>query len=307
MATSDRIHYPYSPSCIGVTESREFLREDNSMRWTLGLILACTASAAALAQTPQVIDSIPRNGDLQVEVGLTWMVFAFDHDMAAGYSFCGGGPTFPKVLDMPRWLDARLLAVRIQLEPGHEYQFALNCPSAQGFRDVLGHPLESYPVAFRTSGAAPGLTPEINAAAVLELRRVVDEKYSYRDLRGVDWPALFAEYEPALIQAETTAEFADVAATLLSWAEDLHIAVVADGRTIPTFTRQVNANVNVALLSQVVPDFRQRSSAVYAGRFPDGIGYVLITTWSQDSAAALEQVYPVLWESVEGLGLIVDV
>ncbi len=279
------------------------------MRRTLGLVLVCLAHAAAWAQAPRLIDSIPRNGDLQVDPGLSWMVFVFDHDMAtAGYSFCGGGSTFPKGLDTAQWLDARLLVARAQLEPGHNYQFSLNCSNYRNFRDNLGQPLESYPIVFRTrSATTPLLSPEVNTKAVQELRRVIDEEYSYRDLRGVDWPGLFVQYRPALLQAKTAAQFAEVAITLLSQAKDLHITVAVGNQTVPTFVPPVNSNINVALLAQIVPNFSQRSSAVYAGRFPDGISYVLIATWSQDSAAALEAVYPILWEAASGSGLIVDV
>ncbi len=279
------------------------------MRRTLGLILVCLASAVAWAQAPRLLDSIPRNGDLQVDPGLGWMVFVFDHDMVtSAYAFCGGGPTFPKGLEAAQWLDARLLVARTQLEPGHDYQFTLNCPSYRYFRDKLGQPLESYPIVFRTrSDITPLLSPEVNAKAVQELRRAIDEEYSYHDLRGVDWPGLFVQYGPALTQAKTAAQFAEVAITLLSHAKDLHITVTVGNQTFPTFLPPVNSNINVALLPQIIPNYSQRSTAVYAGRFPDGINYVLITTWSQDSAAALEAVYPVLWEAASGSGLIVDV
>jgi hypothetical protein len=279
------------------------------MRRTFGVVLVCLTSAAAWAQAPRLLDSIPRNGDLQVDPALGWMVFVFDRDMATtGYSFCGGGPTFPEGLGTALWLDARLLVAKTELEPGHDYQFSLNCSSYRSFRDTQGRPLEPYPVVFRTRADITALlTPEVNSKAVQELRRLIDEEYSYRDLRGVDWPDLFAQYGPALIQARTASQFADIAALLLARAKDLHITVMVGNRTIPTFIPPVSANINVALLPQIVPDFSQRSSAVYAGRFPDGISYVLITTWSQDSAAALEAVYPILWEATSESGLIVDV
>jgi len=69
-----------------------------------------------------------------------------------------------------------------------------------------------------------------------------DEQQDPADARGRD----------AGGQAKSTAQFTDVDVAFLSWAEDLHIAVVAGDRTIPTFTRQVNSNINVALLSQIV-------------------------------------------------------
>lgn len=279
------------------------------MRRTLGLILVCIVSGLAWAQAPRLVDSIPRNGDLQVDPGLGWMVFVFDHDMVtSSYAFCGGGPSFPKGLGAAQWLDARLLVAKTQLEPGHDYQFSLNCPSYQYFRDILGRPLESYPIVFRTrSDTTLPLSPEINTKAVQELRRAIDEEYSYRDLRGIDWPGLFVQYGPALTQAKTAAQFAQVAVTLLSQAKDLHITVTVGNQTFPTFIPPANSNINPAFLPRIVPNFSQRSSVVYGGRFPDGISYVLIATWNQDSAAALDAVYPILWEAASGSGLIIDV
>jgi hypothetical protein len=278
------------------------------MRRILGLVLICAASACVRAQAPHVIDSIPRNGDLQVDPGLGWMVFLFDRDMTVtDYSVCANGPTAPKFLSTRTWLNSRVFMVQIQLEPNHDYQFSLNCSAFHGFCDVSGNLLEPYPVAFRTKGGAPPLTPALNSEAVDELRRVIDEEYSYRDLRGVDWPSLFRQYSPALIQAKTVAQFAETAATLLANAKDLHITLVADGKTIGTFNPQLHVNINVALLPQIIPDFRQPSSAVCTGRFPDGIRYVLIGTWAQESDTALEAIYPVLWEAADGPGLIIDV
>ena len=198
-------------------------------------------------------------------------------------------------------------AAKVQLEPGRDYQLTLNCPTAQGFHDVSGHFLGVEPSPIPDERVVLVLTPQINTQAVQELRRVIDEEYSYRDLRGVDWPGFFAQYSPALIQARTAAQFADVAATLLIQAKDLHITVVAGGKTFPSFIPPANSSINAALLPQLVPNYSQRSSAVWAGRFPDGIGYVLITTWMQDDIATMEAVCPTLWETAGGLGLIIDI
>ena len=281
------------------------------MRLALGLVLVCLAPTAVWAQAPRVLDSIPRNGDLQVDPSLNRTVFLFDQDMAmTGYTFCAGGSTFPKLLDALQWLDARVLLLRMQLEPNHQYQFTLNCSgSSQYFQDIFGRPLQACAVAFRTgTGATEAtLTPEINSKAVQEFRRVIDEEYSYRDLRGVDWPGLFAQYGPALIQAKTATQFAQTAATLLSQAKDLHITVTTASGSIQPFVPQLTPNLNIALLPKIVPNFSQPNSTVCLGRYADGMRYILIATWSADSAVALDQVYPALWEAASESGLIIDV
>jgi hypothetical protein len=279
------------------------------MRRILGCVLFGVIGASVWAQTPQVLDSIPCNGDLLVNPELTWLAFTFDCDMSASYSLCtysGNTAAFPKILSV-KWVDSRLFAVRVQLEPGHDYQFTLNSATYQNFRDAQGHPLATYLVVFRTSGAAPDLTPQINTKAVQELRRCIDEEYSYRDLRGVDWSSLFAQYTTALTGATTATQFAQITATMLGAAKDLHITVAANGQTLATFTPNVTPNANAGLLPQLVPGFTQQNSTVSTGRFADGIGYVLITTFSQSAEAHLAQVYPMLWDAASVAGLIVDV
>jgi C-terminal processing protease CtpA/Prc len=61
------------------------------------------------------------------------------------------------------------------------------------------------------------------------------------------------------------------------------------------------------VLRKVVPQFRKRSAVVYAGMFNDGIGYILISTWSRDNTKAFEQAYLALRAFSRFSGLIVDV
>lgn len=277
------------------------------------IVVVVLSTAEALGAPPEVIETVPRDGDLNVDPGLREMRFVFDQDMSRGsYSICGGGPQFPKIVGRPRWADKRTLVARVTLEADHEYQLSINSPSYKNCRSVRGESAAPYPLKFRTAGGeAPPPAKTVgggdNARAIDNLREAIDSQYSYRDLRKLDWAALFARYRPALERAQGPAQFAQAAGELLGNARDMHIWLEADGRKTYPFRRAVERNYNRDLLDKIVPEFRRRSAAVYTGRFDNGVGYILIDSWSRDHTEALEQAYVAIWELSDAPGLIVDV
>jgi hypothetical protein len=277
------------------------------------VILSLSYPVVLQAAPPKVIETTPRDGDLNVDPTLREMRFVFDQAMRrGGFSICGGGATFPKIIGRARWADSRTLVARVQLVPDHEYRLSINCPAAQNCRSARGEPAVPCPMMFRTA-AADGATraveasPQTNAQAVATLREAIDAQYSYRDLHGLDWAALFAEYTPALEHAKTATAFAEAASKLLAHARDMHIWLTVNGTTVHPFRREIERNYNLDTLAKVVPGFRKRSAAVYTGQFANGVGYILIDSWGQERADALEQTYVAIWEFSEAPGLIVDV
>ncbi len=276
-------------------------------------ILSLLSTAGVWAVPPKVIETVPRNGDLNVDPRLREMRFVFDQDMRKnGFSICGGGPMFPKTVGRPRWADSRTLVMRVQLVGDHEYRVSVNCPSARNCRSARGEAAVPYPVQFETAGAggAPRVTssnPQANAQAVANLRKAIDLQYSYKDLRGLDWAELFAKYTPTLQRAKNAAAFAETAAELLGRARDMHIWLEVDGTTVHPFRRDIVRNYNLDTLAKVVPGFRKRSAAVYTGTFDNAVGYILIDSWSRGRAVALEQAFVAIWEFSDAPGLIVDV
>lgn len=264
------------------------------------------------ATPPKVIETVPRNGDLSVDPELDEMRFVFDQDMSAGgYSICGGGPLFPKTVGRPRWADSRTLVMRVQLVADHEYRLSVNCPAAQKCRNVAGESAVPCPVQFRTAAAndapQPATGSQGNAWAAARLREAIDTRYSYKDLRGVDWGGLFAEHTPVLEGAENPAAFAEAAARLLGHARDMHIWIEVSDTTVQPFKRDITRNYNLDTLARVVPAFQKRSAVVYTGRFDNGVGYIRIDSWDRKHTEALEQVYVALGELASARGLVIDV
>src|SRR5262249_54349241 len=121
--------------------------------------------AKAPAGPPRVAAASPDDGAMNVDPVTRELRVTFDQDMdRSGYSFVGGGPTFPGAPDVPpRWLDARTIVMPLKLEPNREYQLSINNATFQNFRNTEGQPAESYPIRFRTStGKGAGAARKLN-------------------------------------------------------------------------------------------------------------------------------------------------
>ncbi|MBN1392662.1 MAG: Ig-like domain-containing protein [Sedimentisphaerales bacterium] len=279
---------------------------------TVLIILLSFLAIDAAGVPPKVIETTPENGAQDVNSNLRQIRIVFDQDMdQGGYSICGGGPNYPETIGKPRWINKRTIVMRVKLAPDHNYQLSINCPSYQNFKNTQGESAEPYPIEFRT-GSGKGAKAEAsnstdNAEAIEELRRAIDEDYSYRDLRKVDWAGLFDKYGPAMKDAKTPLEFAEAAANLLAKAEDIHIWVKVGDKTAGGFKRSVTGNYNLKVLEKTIPGWQKRNAAVCTGRFDDGIGYILIDSWSREQTEALEQAYAAIKEFAKAPGLIIDV
>ena len=202
--------------------------------------------------------------------------------------------------------------MRVRLQENHEYNLSANCPSAKNFKSVDGEAAVIYPIKFRTGsgrGRREGAASEKNAneEAVEELRRAIEENYSYQEIRRVDWDKLFSEKSGALQRAKTAEEFATKAGELLAAAKDKHIRLMVGEETFSSHVRPVKPNANFAKLKDFIPNFQKRSSVVHTGRFKDGIGYLLIDSWGKNYTKELEEAYAAIWDFSEAPGLIIDV
>ncbi len=275
------------------------------------LLLVPVSVNAAVA--PKVLKTVPANGDTAVNPHMKELRIEFDRamDTRGGMSIVGGGDTFPKINGRPRWIGDRTLVVPLELKPDREYSLSVNSSRFRNFRGANGEPAVPYPVSFHTAahgetmkGAA--LTLELNRRSVAQLRAAVAKNYSYRDRRRVDWGARFTEFESRLLAAKSKAEFAEGAAELLKVAEDVHIWIERDGKTVGTHQRSVRPNMDFRWLQRNVPKWRQLNRAVYTGDYPGGVRYILIATWSRGRAKELQAIHPLLDELAAGDKLILD-
>lgn len=267
------------------------------------------SSDPAFAAPPKVVKATPDNGDTDVDPTLREYRIEFDQDMdQTGWSLCGTGP---EVTGKPRWLTKRVLVVVVKLEPDRSYGFSINCPVGMNCKSASGESAEIYPIRFTTASAggasAKRLSKTVNTKSFNELRRLIDEDYSYRDLRKVDWGEAFKKQKSELTAARTPAEFARTAAKLLAPAKDVHLSLQAGTVPMATFQRRYSPNFNFKLLEMIIPHWRKRSDVVFTGRFDDGPGYILITTWGPAHPADVEVAYSALRELADAKGIIIDV
>lgn len=294
------------------------------MKCTLSItLLLLTSFSSALAHPPTVISASPDNADFAVDPALTTLRITFDQDMTPQmHSICGGGPTMPAITGKPTWESPRTILIPVKLEPDHLYSFSINCPSARNFSSaaIAGKPSEPatpYPISFRTASANQklvSLAPAATQAMTKSLRDAINNKYSYRDRLKLDWNAIF-DADQSLASTTTPSSFARAAAKLLSAAHDPHLILkVGDSAnpdatfTISTHARNVIPNINTRWLSKNIPGMKRQSSAVFSGTLQDGIGYILISSWSGTPAefAPLEVVLKE-FKAANASALIIDV
>ncbi len=275
------------------------------------LFIGCVTAGAE--EPPRVVRTVPENGAQSVDAATTELRVTFDQSMDTkkGYSFVvvGNKSMFPEVAGKPRWISDTTIVLPVKLKPGREYSLGINSERYQSFRGTNGLPAVPYPLSFWTalSGDVKSLDPEKNRKSLKQLRAAIEEKYSHRDLRGIDWDARFAEFEARLINAKTSRQFASLAGQLLEVARDAHIWLGADGDRLAGFRRNVRLNADRELLKQTVPQFRSVNRVVATGRFPEGPAYLVIGSWAQKAARDIEAAA----EWIDGLSsddtLILDI
>jgi hypothetical protein len=273
------------------------------------LLATCVLSSIARADSPpRVVEMSPKNRAADVDAKTTKQIsVTFDRAMSTtGWSFCGGGPNFPKTKGTPKWKDAKTIIFEVELEPDHQYSLSLNCPAAQNFKSATGVALSPTPWSFSTlPDKLPN--PEVqrarNKKALDELSKILPAHYSYYDLRVKDWPKLMKEHTPAMLDAKTDVEWASAAAELLTPTQDIHLAVRMGERYFPTGSRAVDPLFREKLLAKYLTVDGQGQGFI-SGRTKDGIGYLMIGSWTSD--VDLDQVEQAITKLQDTKAMVVD-
>ena len=206
------------------------------------------------AATPQVVITSPDNGEIDVSPDIKEIRVEFDQPMnPRGRSIIGGGDNFPEISGEMKWLNEKTFIIPVTLKANHEYWLSINSDTFKGFRSQSGQPVDWYPIHFKTQGAGPmppDVTPQQNKAALEALKKAIDQDYSYRDLKKVDWTSEIAKRQAKFENAATANEFARLAAHLLRLAQDGHVSVQAGdvgafglGQFIDVALKQINVFV----------------------------------------------------------------
>jgi Peptidase family S41/Bacterial Ig-like domain len=248
--------------------------------------------ASAFATPPTVVKSVPIDGATDVDPGLTEIRITFDQPMdPRGFSFVGGGETWPGTPGTrPRWVDDRTCALPVTLRPKHNYSLGVNNQTFTNFRSVQGEAAVPFPLSFTTAASSGGgaeriLTKEDNDKAIVELKRLIDQDYSYLDVHKVDWQQAFSGATSKLEAAQTPMQFAREAGKLLAQANDMHIWLKVGQTLVPVAIRRVDPNCNIKYLAGAVPGFTAKNHNVAVGAFDGGVAYVNIASFSGGSTS----------------------
>ncbi|MDQ3439961.1 MAG: S41 family peptidase [Planctomycetota bacterium] len=278
------------------------------VRVALALILSLTATVHSAS--PKVVITSPDNGEIDVDPTITEIRVEYDQPMSPdGMSILGGGPNFPQRSGQITWANPKTLVMPVTLKPDQQYRMNFNSDTNRNFQNARGESAEWYPLRFKTraAGAAPAepdVTPEQNKDALAELKRVIDEEYSYRDRKKVDWAKEIEKRRAKFEAAKSANEFARLTTHLLRLAEDAHVTVEAGDVRLGTHANSAPPNFDVAMLNKAVPGWKEHATGIITGRFDDGIGYILFSNCSKQQAFGFDAV---LAELKDAKALVLDV
>jgi len=101
---------------------------------------------------PTVVTFDPPNGATNVSPATTQLRVTFSEPMRGGFSWTGGGESFPKSSGQkPYWMpDGKTCVLPVSLEPNKSYRCGLNSPSHKNFKSANGVPLTPVVYTFST-------------------------------------------------------------------------------------------------------------------------------------------------------------
>ena len=143
---------------VGInSKSAQNFRSDQGVPAKPSAIYFTTKGAGAEVQQktakPEVVAMTPKNGATDVDPKTTELRVTFSMPMKNGFSWTGGGPTFPPAPEgkRPYWTeDGKTCVLPVQLQPGAQYRVGLNSQSAKNFQSAFGVPLDPVPYTFKT-------------------------------------------------------------------------------------------------------------------------------------------------------------
>jgi hypothetical protein len=298
-----------------------YLSFHNSCRAAaLGLLVLRLATNSVCADQPKIVKVSPENGAEEVDPATRELWVTFDQDMeTGGYSFVGGGPTFPGV-GRPRWIDARTCVLPMRLVPEGDYELSINSERFENFRGRNGEPAEVYPIHFRTGKGKPGSAPATDAGRSKVNRDVLarafdalwddmDHHYSYFELKKIDWPALKQKYRPQAVAALTLPAFVRVVGQMLGELNDNHIWFTEpEGATVARRQKPWIYNGNIRVTESTIHDRTTvgRGFAQIGTIEPEGFGVVRIVDQGSANAQAVAPVVAFVRSHAAAPGFLVD-
>lgn len=278
------------------------------------ILVTITFAQADDQQTrvPKIVAISPAIGAVGVDPTTKQIRVTFDTPMdQSNYSFTGGGPTFPRPNGKIRWDDAHTCILPVKLEPNKRYEFGINSQSFKGFRSYWHIPVEPVACHFTTGGIdtvkrSPEEQQKLNVTAYDALCDAVRSKYSYYELRNIDWESHFAKHRANVVKQPDTPSWTKAAADMLKVANDPHIFLEYNEQQYYTFSRQVTPNFSLTGIKQTVKNLNQHSTTVTTGTIDDDIAYIFIKSFDASLSADITTAVEFI-DKTDAKSLIIDV
>ena len=105
-----------------------------------------------VSNTPKIVKMEPANGATDVDAAtVKELRVTFDRDMnTGGFSWTGGGESFPKTTGEPKWINKRTCVLPVALEEGKSYTLGINSRSFRNFKSADGVAVEPVIYTFVT-------------------------------------------------------------------------------------------------------------------------------------------------------------
>lgn len=175
-------------------------------------------SIMARVRQPQVVKMSPANGAQNVDPATERLIVKFDVPMSTdGYSWTGGGPSFPQITQgkTPVWSrDGKTCTLPVKLKPGMAYELGLNGRRDKNFASKWGVPLDPVRYSFQTSGdpvSAPQvlkMVPKNGATDVSPSLRKIIVTFDKPMGGGFSWTGGGSQY-PTIPEGKTPSWSAD--------------------------------------------------------------------------------------------------
>lgn len=124
------------------------------------------------ADIPKIVSISPTRGATDVDPNMSAIEVTFDRPMAAGFSWTGGGPEFPKspTGNNPSWSKNRTTCkLPVTLDAGRFYRIGINSKSVRNFQSTDGVPAKPTVLTFTTKGANPAAVGRMAAPKIISI------------------------------------------------------------------------------------------------------------------------------------------
>src|SRR5688500_3572017 len=110
------------------------MKTTSSLRLVVIVSIVMAMAGTVTGAPPQVASTQPKNEDQEVPATLREVIVVFDQDMdTSGFSFVGGGPSFPKLSGKPFWKDKRTCVLPVELAVDQAYWIGINSATHTNF------------------------------------------------------------------------------------------------------------------------------------------------------------------------------